>query len=67
MVNGDGREFVWKVGGSNRYPTRYVSSLNLARRWLAAVGGGHTPVMLGDVWRPCINKVRHSAGLAVRR
>lgn len=37
MMNGDGREFVWKVGGSNRYLTRYVSSLNLARRWLAAV------------------------------
>lgn len=67
MMNGDGREFVWMVGGSNRYLTRYVSSLNLARRWLAAVGGGPTPVMLGDVWRPCINKVRYSAGLAVRR
>jgi len=37
MMNGDGREFVWMVGGSNRYLTRYVSSLNLARRWLAAV------------------------------
>lgn len=67
MRHDDGREFVWKVGGSNRYLTRYVSSLNLARRWLAAVVLLLSPVMLGDVWRPCINKVRYSAGLAVRR